>query len=64
MDMTILEIILLIIFWVGYGAFAAGRTDLFDTDNNELGGYVIFIVFAPIVLVFRALHGIFRDYRD
>lgn len=61
--MSTLEIILLIMLWIIYGVYAAGRTDFHDAlDMKPNEGTFLFICIAPLVFVIRAIQGIFRDY--
>ena len=63
--MTTLEIILIAVMWVCYGVFTVYRTDdvrRWQTDGEDLVLALAMIVFAPIVLVGRAIIGIFKEY--
>lgn len=62
--MTALEIILIVILWVGYGAFATYQTKDLDLDEeNVFVWFFIYIIFSPIVFVVKALYGAFKKYR-
>jgi len=62
--MTTLEIILTVIIWIGYGVFNGYQMALTHNKNdsdNIFGCFVISILFAPIMLVIRAIWGIFTS---
>jgi hypothetical protein len=60
--MTTLEIILLIIIWVGYGCFDCNQS-IKDShsDNDIIGGFIFSIMFAPVILIIRMIWGIFTS---
>ena len=63
--MTTLEITLIGIMWICYGVFAVYRTDKHaQGSDSEARGWFMFLTvsFAPIVLVGRAIIGIFKEY--
>jgi len=64
--MTTLEIILIAIIWIVYGIYAAVRThgNLFSkkSDFDEVTAGVFIVIFAPLVLIYRAIYGIFQSY--
>jgi hypothetical protein len=55
--MTDLEFILITIIWVGYGVFCAYQI---NWSWSHGGMYIVCIGFAPLVLVYRILRGIFH----
>lgn len=62
--MTTLETILILILWISYGVFTAFQIskDAFDMDNNDISGlYIVSILFSPILLIIRAIIGIFKS---
>ncbi len=54
--------ILIAIIWIGYGAFAAYQTDCEGDLNDKAGYYFLYIIFAPIVFIIKALYGAFKIY--
>lgn len=62
--MTTLEIILTGIIWIVYGIYAGVRTDnnLFKGDYDDIILAIGIIVGSPLVLVYRAIYGIFQSY--
>jgi hypothetical protein len=54
--MTDLEFILTAIIWVGYGVFCAYQID----SSSHDGKYIVCIAFAPLILGYRILRGIFN----
>jgi len=61
--MTTLEIILTITLWIIYGVYAGGKSDNDALEMKPNEHMFLFICIAPIVFVWRAIQGIFRDYR-
>jgi hypothetical protein len=61
--MTHLELVLTAIIWIAYGAFAAYQTG--DDDDEVMFDWIYpyYIIFAPGVLICKALYGIFKKYR-
>jgi hypothetical protein len=57
--MTTLEIILLLTLWIIYGVFSAYQEEETNSDYT-IGTYIMYIIFAPIVLIYRILIGIFH----
>jgi hypothetical protein len=55
--MTDLEFILTAIIWVVYGVFSGYQSDL---SSSHDGKYIVCIIFAPLVLIYRILRGIFH----
>lgn len=66
-DLTNLEITLIAIIWVVYGIFAAYQTkenkDMYSSLEEDANRYPLYITFAPIVLIVKAIHGIFKKYK-
>jgi len=62
--MTILEIILLGIIWMGYGLFAAYQTETSHMSaSDEVALSVVIVLFSPLVFIGRCLYGAFKKYR-
>lgn len=59
--MTTLEIIFLIIIWLGYGLWAQHNTE-YESDISNSMLRVVFVIFAPVVFVYRAIYGAFRHH--
>lgn len=57
--MTNLEISLIVIFWIGYGAFAAYQTD----GGKDTTDYIMYIILSPLVFFTKAIYGIFKRYK-
>lgn len=60
--MTTLEWVLLIILWIGYGAFAAYQTD--QDDTYKAGTYMWYILFSPGLFIIKCFYGAFKKYND
>jgi hypothetical protein len=62
--MTKLEIILIVVLWIVYGVYAAVRTynNLFKGDYDDVVAAIGLIVVSPLVLIYRAIYGIFQSY--
>lgn len=61
--MTPLEIILIVIIWIAYGVFASARTNFTAGDDDGVTiTYVMYIIFAPLVFVIKAIYGAFKGY--
>jgi hypothetical protein len=60
--------ILIAALWVVYGAFSMVQDKEewrgSDGDTNEIGKFLFYMILAPIILVVKALYGIFRTYND
>ena len=63
--MTTLEIILIVIIWISYGVYAVYQTEIEDGSRSQDSTdwlYALIIIFAPLVLICRAIYGIFGKY--
>lgn len=59
--MTTLEIVLIVLVWLGYGLFAAYQSKgLQFKDNWQWFAYPLL---APLVFVIKALYGLFKVYK-
>ncbi len=60
--MTNLEAFLIIVIWVGYGAFGSYQSR-HNINFDSIWGTSLFIIFAPILFIVRALYGAFKTYK-
>lgn len=57
--MNPLEILLISIIWMAYGAFAAYQT---QNDNDRAGTYICYVFIAPLIFIIKAFYGAFKKY--
>lgn len=62
--MTTLEIILIAVVWMGYGAFAGMQTKITIRCSDKIALEIFFLIFAPIIFVLKAMYGAFKEYKD
>lgn len=61
--MTTLELVLIIILWIGYGLFAVHRTDLNNFSDGDRGFIqFLMVLLAPLIFIWRALVGTCIQY--
>lgn len=60
--------ILIAALWIVYGAFSTvqDKEDWRGSDGspNDVGKVLFYIILAPIILLAKAMYGIFRSYNN
>ena len=59
--MTTLEIILIVVIWIVYGVFSAYQDEDCITLLPENMKRLIYIIFSPLILLYRILIGILHS---